>query len=87
MIHIGKLIKEVFDQQPKSHTVKWFASQLHCERANVYKIFNKQNIDVQLLYHISKVLNYNFFADLSNAVASDINIQYISSVADKEELE
>ena len=67
MLHIGRRIKEVFDRQPRSCTVKWFAAQLHCDRRNVYRIFAKDNIDVQLLARIGAVLGHDFFADLSAA--------------------
>lgn len=65
MLHIGKRIKEVFDSQPKRHTVKWFAEQLHCDRRNIYRIFERNNIDVVLLKQISEVLGHDFFKDLS----------------------
>lgn len=65
MLHIGLRIKEVFDRQPKSCTVKWFAGQLHCDRRNVYRIFAKDNIDIQLLARIGAILDHDFFADLS----------------------
>lgn len=62
---IGERIKEVFDKKPKGFTINWFAAQLHCDRRNVYRIFNKYNIDVQLLLRISQILDHDFFADLS----------------------
>ena len=63
---IGKKIKEVFEQQPKSHNIKWFAAQLHCNRSNIYDIFNRASIDTDRLTQISKVLNHDFFLDISN---------------------
>lgn len=36
--------------------------------ANVYKIFRKDNIDVQMLYRISRILHHNFFKDLSEVI-------------------
>ncbi len=65
MQHIGKMIKRVFDRQPKSHNIVWFANKLNCQRANIYKIFNKRSIDAQQLFNISKILDHDFFADLS----------------------
>lgn len=62
---IGERIKEVFDGMPKNCSINWLAAQLHCERRNIYRIFAKDNIDIQLLNRISRVLNHNFFADLS----------------------
>ena len=62
---IGQRIKEVFESMPKSCTVSWFAARLHCDRRNIYRIFAKDNIDIQLLGRISEVLDHDFFADLS----------------------
>lgn len=66
-IHIGKHIKDHFDNEPKGHTVTWFARCLNCHRVNVYDIFKRGTIDTTLLWHISKILNHNFFRDLSEA--------------------
>lgn len=65
MIHIGKRIKEVFDSRSRLHTVSWFASQLNCDRTNIYNIFSRHHIDTELLMHICKILDHDFFADLS----------------------
>lgn len=59
MVHIGNLIEAELRRQER--TVTWFASKLHCDRTNVYKIFKKQSIDTQLLEQISTVLQHNFF--------------------------
>lgn len=65
MIHIGRLIKQVFDRQPKSHTIVWFAGRLNCRRGNIYNIFNRATIDTELLIRISQVLSHDFFKDIS----------------------
>lgn len=62
---IGKQIEEVFNKMPRGYTVTWFASQLNCDRRNIYRIFEKENIDIILLAQISRVLNYDFFEYLS----------------------
>lgn len=64
MIHVGQLIEDTIHKQGR--TVTWFAAQLCCTRPNVYKIFNKENIDVYLLWRISLILQHNFFKDLSD---------------------
>ena len=61
-IHIGHLIKSVFDTS--GMTVSELARQIHCERTNVYKIFKRRSIDVELLVKISEILNHNFLADV-----------------------
>lgn len=64
-LKIGQKIKAVFDAMPKNCTVSWFADELHCDRRNVYRIFQKENIDILLLARISKILKHDFFRDLS----------------------
>lgn len=71
--HIGNLIREVFDSQPKSHTVSWFAAQLNCRRGNIYNIFNRPTIDTALLHRICIILEHDFFADLSRSVFCEEN--------------
>ena len=66
MLHIGKRIKEVFDQQPKGHTATWLAIQLNCNRTNIYDIFRRPTIDTALLERLSRILDHDFFEDLSN---------------------
>lgn len=58
-VHIGRLIEKKL--KDKGYSVAWLAEQIHCERANVYKIFKKVSIDSVLLFHISLVLETNFF--------------------------
>lgn len=64
MIHVGKIIEQRFREQ--GHTVTWFANQLCCTRANVYKIFSKDNIDVHLLIRISCILQFDFLSAISH---------------------
>ncbi|MBQ7550347.1 MAG: hypothetical protein IJT04_02320 [Bacteroidales bacterium] len=60
-VHIGKLVKSVFSDSGMS--VAELARQLHCERTNVYTIFRRRTIDVELLSRLSKILKHNFLAD------------------------
>jgi hypothetical protein len=62
-IHVGHLIKEVFDRQGRRAT--WLAAELNCNRSNVYSIFQRDNIDAQMLILISRVLGHNFLTDLA----------------------
>lgn len=62
---IGPHIRNIFDNMPKSCTVAWLAEQLNCDRRSVYRIFERENIDIVLLAKISRILNHNFFVDLS----------------------
>ena len=71
MKDIGKRIQEELEKQERS--VSWFARQLSCDRSNVYRIFQRNNIDTQTLTRISRILQYNFFQELANDFASENN--------------
>lgn len=78
-MHIGQRIKEVFDQLPKDKSVTWLATQLHCDRRNVYRIFNRNNIDILLLYRLSKIMEHDFFKDLSRTLSENNSVLDLSS--------
>lgn len=63
-MHIGHEIELELRQQGRS--VTWFADKLCCNRRNVYKIFERESIDTELLRRISVVLGRNFFNLLGN---------------------
>jgi hypothetical protein len=71
MIHIGYLIKQTLEKQGRS--VSWFASQLCCSRPNVYKIIDKDSIDIGLLWKISHILHHNFFKDCSDQMGKELD--------------
>ena len=61
-LHIGQLIKTVFDESGMS--VSEFARQIHLERSTVYSIFERQSIDAMQLARISLALKHNFLSDV-----------------------
>ena len=61
-LHIGHMVKSVFDESGLS--VAEFARRIHCERTNVYKIFNRQSVDIEILVKISDALEHNFLEDV-----------------------
>ncbi len=63
---IGKRVKEVLFEQGRSAC--WLASQIPCERTNVYDIFKRQDMNVKLLAQLSIVLQHDFFAELSHEI-------------------
>ncbi|MDR2621682.1 MAG: helix-turn-helix transcriptional regulator [Dysgonamonadaceae bacterium] len=65
-VHIGSVIHEKLKEQRMSVTD--FAKALHCNRPNVYSIFERNNIDVELLVDISKVLNCDFLSIYQNSI-------------------
>lgn len=60
---IGERIREILDEREKS--ASWLAGMIPCERSNVYDIFRRRSISIDLLSQISTILNYNFFNDLA----------------------
>lgn len=62
-LHIGQMIKNVIET--KGIKVSWLAQMLCCSRSNIYKIYEKDNIDVKLLIKISQLLDYDFLAKIS----------------------
>lgn len=69
--HIGKMIEEELRSQER--TITWFSRQLHCDRRNVYDIFNRTSIDTQLLLRVSCVLKRNFFRTLADMLDSSVS--------------
>ena len=60
-IHIGSRIQQVMKDQGRS--VSWFAKQICFERSNVYKMFKRKSIDIDLLLKISEVLGHDFLSE------------------------
>lgn len=55
---IGERIKQELKKQGK--TSVWLAEQLGCHRTNIYKVYERATIDTGLLFHISKLLSFDF---------------------------
>ena len=64
--HVGHIIKQVFDEQGR--TVNWFAKKMHCNRTNIYKIFEKPHLNSETIARASKVLEHDFFLDISHVM-------------------
>ena len=58
-IHIGKLIRDKLNENGQS--ASWLARKVHCDRCNFNRMLQKEHIDTKLLFHISEVMNINFF--------------------------
>ena len=69
-VHIGKLIEK--RMMSEGHSVSWLARQLYCDRSNIYKIFQKQSLDTEVLFHVSQVLKTDFFAYYSDKLRTDL---------------
>lgn len=87
-IHIGSLIKEKVEERGLS--ISDFARLLHYERTNIYKIFKRRSIDVDLLIRISHVLEYDFLREVYLKNTPDLPARPTCSVTievDKEDVE
>lgn len=77
-MHIGHLIKEVFDE--KGISVTEFARRINCARPNVYSIFERYDIGVEQLIDISEALDHNFLDDvqLKSGLESHLPIRQLN---------
>lgn len=79
---IGERIKAIFDARQMK--LKDFAEEIGVARQNIYRIFEKDSIDTDLLIKISSVLEHNFFMYFES---TDSNKKIASTQADKGENE
>lgn len=75
--HIGESIRKII--KDKKLTGTWLATQLGCDRTNVYKLLRKQSIDTMLLHRISLILEYDFFTLLSEEYKRQSSLGGINS--------
>ena len=61
-MHIGHLIRNVLDE--KRISVRQFAMMANSERTNMYRILDRESIDLSVLERYSRILDHNFFQDL-----------------------
>jgi len=59
-IHIGNIIIKTLKE--KDFTIAWLARQVYCNESNFYKKLKNNEINIDLLFHISNVLHVDFFA-------------------------
>lgn len=62
-MHVGNRIKEVLDEQGRS--ASWLATKIPRERTNMYDIFKRKDVSVEMLFKISSILGHDFFLELS----------------------
>jgi len=62
-IDIGALILRKLKENGQA--VSWLAEKVNSDRSNFYRILKRKHIDSQLLMDISRTLNFDFFACLS----------------------
>ena len=70
MLNIGQCIKEETLKQER--TMSWLARKLNRDRSAVYRMLNKNSIDTNTLSEILRLLNRDFFRDLSADTFSNV---------------
>ncbi|MDR0368800.1 MAG: helix-turn-helix domain-containing protein [Bacteroidales bacterium] len=65
-LHIGNIIREKLEEEGRA--ASWLAKKINCDRTNIYKIFNRQDINTEQLLKISEALHYDFFAHYSEFI-------------------
>ncbi|MDR1652196.1 MAG: XRE family transcriptional regulator [Prevotellaceae bacterium] len=68
-LHIGELIRAKLDENGQK--VSWLAEKVFCSRSNFYRILEKDEINLNLLWRISCVLHFDFFACISDKFKAD----------------
>lgn len=68
-MHIGNIIKGVLAE--KRISVSEFAKMANSDRANMYRILSRESIDLSVLERYSRLLDYDFFLELSRIFQSE----------------
>ena len=69
--HIGEIIRKIKDE--KGIKSKWLAEQIHLSKGDVSNIYQRKDIDVDLLAIICICLNFNFFEIYAKYINEQIN--------------
>lgn len=78
MESIGKTIRNELERQGRS--VTWLARQLACHRTNVYDIFARDSLDLDLLIRISRVLQHNFLLPIAEELSAQLAAQLAANL-------
>ena len=76
--HAGERIKKIWAASGMS--VSEFARRLNCHRQNVYDIFKRKVVDVELLQRISRVLEHDFVTELYGTKGSKVTLKFSVTV-------
>ena len=57
-LHIGSIIEQKVKE--KDIKISDFAKAIHCNRGNVYSLFQRKTLSIELLILISKALDFDF---------------------------
>lgn len=70
ILHVGAIIKDKLDFDRRS--IAWFAHEMNCDRSNMYKILDRAHLDTNFILRASKVLEHDFFKDISDLLAETV---------------
>jgi hypothetical protein len=65
-VHIGNLIRQKLEEKDRS--MAWLARKVNCDSSNFCKLLTRSHINTELLFHISIILDEDFFAYYSEAL-------------------
>jgi predicted transcriptional regulator len=68
-LDIGKLVLQKLKEKERS--IAWLAKKIPCDRSNLYKMLQKLHIPNNMLWRISKILDYDFFKHYSTDLQED----------------
>ena len=69
-IPIGDLIVQKLKDNDRN--ISWLAQKVSCDRSNLYKRLINNNIEIDLLFRISEILQEDFFACYSEMLSGKI---------------
>jgi transcriptional regulator with XRE-family HTH domain len=81
-IHIGSKIKQKMEE--KGFRIIDFAKAIHCNRTNVYSIFNRKSLDLEQLLLISEVLEYDFISEYTQDATMGILHLLVAEIEEAE---
>jgi len=69
-MHIGQKIQQVLKDEHVN--VTWLATQVPCDRSNIYNIFRRRDVSTEVLHRLAVLTGHDFFADLSEELHDEL---------------
>ena len=69
-VPIGEIIKQKLKENDRS--MAWLAKKVNCDSSNFRKKLNNNNVEIDLLFCISEILQEDFFAGYSEMLQGKI---------------
>jgi hypothetical protein len=77
MVHIGKIIEQKISESGFSKS--YVAEKINRSPQTLYDIFQKPNINTDLLLQLGEVLNYDFFQHYINPKNASVKIENVNT--------